>query len=402
MLAASLLCLNGLAALWALTLAARKPQRARDWGMPFSGEPGPLNAITNVPGVLVGLVTLRSGDGPLVKGQGPVRTGVTAILPRGRTFDPVYAGWSAFNGNGDLTGTHWISESGFLETPVLITGTGSVGTVRDAAWQWLERNGHYAPFDRDYWYAYPVVGETYDGRLNDIDGQHVRPAHVWEALDTARGGPVPEGSVGGGTGMICHQFKGGTGTSSRRVSGPHGAFMVGVLVQANYGTRAELRIGGVPIGQDLLDHPRPAFHPVPSTTRPLGGAACAGPESGSIIVVVATDAPLNALQCQRLARRVPVGIARTGGKGGNGSGDLFLAFATGNPGAFDPEGITTVRQFPNAGLDPFFTAVADATEEAICNALAAGGDMTGIQGNTVPGLPREKVREFLAGHGLLG
>ncbi len=401
MLATSLLCLNVLAALPALTLAAWRPQRARAWGMPFSGEPGSLNAITDVPGVLVGLVTLVSGDGPLVQGQGPVRTGVTAILPRGRTFDPVHAGWSAFNGNGDLTGTHWISESGFLETPVLITGTGSVGTVRDAAWQWLERNGHYAPADRDYWYAYPVVGETYDGRLNDINGQHVRPAHVWEALDTARGGPVPEGSVGGGTGMVCHQFKGGTGTSSRRVASPHGAFTVGVLVQANYGTRAELRIGGVPIGQDLLDHPRPVFHPVPSTTRPLGGAAGAGPESGSIIAVVATDAPLDALQCQRLARRVPVGIARTGGKGGNGSGDLFLAFATGNPGAFDPDAVTTVRQFPNAGLDPFFTAVADATEEAIFNALAAGGDMTGIQGNTVPGLPREKVRAFLAGHGLL-
>jgi len=375
--------------------------RARNWGIPFGGEPGPLNAITDVPGVEVGMVTLVSGQGPLVKGQGPVRTGVTAILPRGRSFDPVFAGWSAFNGNGDMTGTHWISESGFLETPVLITGTGSVGTARDAAWRWLERHGHYAPFARDYWFAYPVVAETYDGRLNDIDGQHLRPEHVWEALDTARGGPVPEGSVGGGTGMICHGFKGGTGTSSRRVAGPHGAFTLGVLVQANYGTRAEMRLGGLPIGKALLDIPLPDIHPIPSSTRPLAEAPADG-ETGSIIVVIATDAPLNSLQCGRLARRAAVGIARTGGKGGNSSGDIFLAFATGNPGAFNPDAVTTVRQFPNPGLDPFFTAAADATEEAIFNAMAAAGDMTGIQGNTVRGLPREVVRAFLGEHGLLG
>ena len=390
--------------IWAwphVALHAQSPERARDWGIPLAGTPGPLNAITDVPGVEVGLVTLISGDGPLVKGKGPVRTGVTAILPRGRTFDPVYAGWDTFNGNGDMTGTHWIGESGFLETPVLITNTGNVGIVRDAAWQWMEKHGYYMPFAKDYWYAYPVVAETYDGGLNDIDGQHVRPAHVWEALDSAKGGPVAEGAVGGGTGMICHQFKGGTGTSSRKVKGPLGDFTVGVLVQANYGRRAEMRIGGLPIGPALRDFPLPVEHDIPSSTRPLARAFQPDRETGSIIVIIATDAPLSATQCQRLARRATVGIARMGGKGGNGSGDIFLAFATGNPGAFNPNAITAVKQFPNDGLDPFFTAVAEATEEAILNALVAGRDMTGIQGNRVRGLPKQEVQDFLKAHALL-
>ena len=394
----------GFLAIWAalpLSLHAESPERARDWGIPFGGKPGPLNAITDVPGVLVGHVTLISGDGPLIKGKGPVRTGVTAILPRGKTFDPVYAGWHAFNGNGDMTGTHWISESGFLETPVLITNTGSVGIVRDAAWQWLERHGYYAPFGKDYWYAYPVVAETYDGILNDIDGQHVRPADVWKAMDAAEGGPVPEGSVGGGTGMICHQFKGGIGTSSRLIESAQGSFVVGVLVQTNYGVREEMRIGGLPIGNALREIPLPVIHSISSSTRPLPPAAGADRESGSIIVVIATDAPLNAGQCQRVARRATVGISRTGGKGGNGSGDIFIAFATGNPGAFSMKEITTVRQFPNEGMDPFFTAVGEATEEAILNALVAGRDMIGIQGNSVRGLPKKEVRDFLREHALL-
>jgi len=384
-----------------MVVLGQSPERARDWGIPFAGNPGPLNAITDVPGVWVGQVTLISGAGPLVKGKGPIRTGVTAILPRGKTFDPVYAGWETFNGNGDMTGTHWISESGFLETPVLITNTGNVGIVRDAAWRWMEKHGYYAPFARDYWYAYPVVAETYDGILNDIDGQHVHAEHVWQALDLAKGGPVPEGAVGGGTGMICHEFKGGTGTSSRRVESALGNFMVGVLVQTNYGVREEMRIGGLPIGKALREIPLPTIHDIPSSTRPLAQATGSDRETGSIIVIIATDAPLNAIQCQRMARRASVGISRMGGKGGNGSGDIFLAFATGNPGAFSLNGMTTVKQFPNEGMNPLFTAVGEATEEAILNALVAGRDMTGIQGNSVRGLPKREVQEFLREHALL-
>lgn len=379
-------------------------ERARDWGIPFNGTPGPLNAITDVAGVAVGEVTLISGSGPLKKGVGPIRTGVTAILPRGKTFDPVFAGYFSFNGNGDMTGTHWISESGFLETPILITGTGSVGVVRDAAWQWMERNGYYAPFARDYWYAYPVVAETYDGVLNDIDGQHVKPEHAQQALDSAKGGPVSEGSVGGGTGMIAHKFKAGTGTSSRTVSGPLGTFTVGVLVQANFGTREEMRIGGVPIGKALLDSPRPTLHNIPSSSRPLIANVALElleRDTGSIIVIVATDAPLDALQSQRMAKRASVGMSRSGGKGGNGSGDIFLAFATGNPGAFSNEKVTPIKRYPNDAMDPLFTAVADATEEAIMNALVAGRDMTGIQDNRVRALPKKEVQEFLRAHSLL-
>ena len=379
-------------------------ERARDWGIPFQGIPGPLNAITDVPGVTVGQVTLISGTGALQKGKGPVRTGVTAILPRGNTFDPVFAGYSSFNGNGDMTGTHWISESGFLEAPILITNTGSVGVVRDAAWQWMERKGFYTPFAKDYWYAYPLVAETYDGILNDIDGQHVRAEHAFQALDKATSGPVPEGAVGGGTGMIAHQFKGGTGTSSRKVSGAVGNFTVGILVQANYGTRDEMRIGGLPIGKELRDIPRATVNPIPSSTRPLlarSGSVAIDRETGSIIVVIATDAPLDALQCQRMARRAAVGLARMGGKGGNGSGDIFLAFATGNPGAFSNDKVTALKRFPNDAMDPLFTAVAEATEEAILNALVAGRDMTGIQGNSVRGLPKTEVQKFLKLHGLM-
>jgi D-aminopeptidase len=378
-----------------ISVIGQDHERARDWGIPFTGKPGSLNAITDVPGVTIGMVTLIYGEGKLVKGKGPVRTGVTAILPRGKTFDPVYAGWATFNGNGDMTGTHWIDESGFLETPILITNTGNVGIVRDAAWQWMDRNGYYAPFMKEYWYAYPVVAETYDGMLNDINGQHVRPEHVWQALDSARGGPVAEGSVGGGTGMICHGFKGGTGTSSRQVETSFGKFIVGVLVQANYGDRKEMRLAGLPIGQELLE----VFLPTYNETSP--SSAPKERETGSIIVIIATNAPLNPTQCQRMARRASVGISRMGGKGGNGSGDIFLAFATENPWAFSLDKITAVKQFPNEGMNDLFTAVGEATEESICNALAAGRDMIGIQGNSVHGLPKILVQEFLREHSLL-
>ena len=387
---------------------AQQPERARDWGIPFTGKTGALNAISDVPGVWVGMTTLISGDASLPKGKGPVRTGVTAILPRGRSkFDPVYAGSYSLNGNGDMTGTHWISEAGFLETPVLITNTGSVGVVRDAAWQWMDHNNYNAPFLGGYWYAYPVVAETYDGILNDINGQHVRPEHVWQALDSAKGGAIAEGSVGGGTGMMAHGFKGGTGTSSRVVKTAVGEFTVGVLVQANYGNRREMRIAGVPIGKELLDIQRPVENPLPSVASAahasFSAAATAARlerETGSIIVIIATDAPLNAIQCQRMARRAPLGIARMGGKGGNGSGDIFLAFATGNPGAFSQDKITTGQQFPNDEMDGLFTAVGEATEESIMNALVAARDMTGFQGNSVRALPKNEVQIFLKKHSL--
>jgi D-aminopeptidase len=386
------------ALLASLSSASAAPERARDWGIPFSGQPGPLNAITDVPGVTVGVTTLISGEGALIKGKGPVRTGVTAILPRGKSFDPVYAGWATLNGNGDMTGTHWITESGFLETPILVTTTGSVGTVRDAAWQWMDRKGYYASFAPGYWYAYPVVAETYDGILNDINGQHVKPEHAWQALDTANGGPVPEGAVGGGTGMICLGFKGGTGTSSRKVENPFGTFTIGALVQANFGSRNEMRLAGLPIDRALLDVPQPKIGPIRDQTTPAGGAKR---ETGSIIVILATDAPLNSTQCTRLASRATIGISRMGGKGGNGSGDIFLAFATGNLKAFSRQNTTSVKHFPNDGLDDLFTAAGDATEEAICNALVAGKDMTGIQDNSVRGLPKPLVQDFLRRHGLL-
>src|SRR5687768_6502873 len=304
-------------------------KRARDYGIPFKGTPGKLNAITDVAGVTVGQVTIIKGEGALVKGQGPVRTGVTAILPRGKEFAPVYANWYALNGNGDMTGTHWITESGFLETPLLITNTGNVGIVRDAAWKWMDERKYYTPFYKDHWYAYPVVAETYDGMFNDINGQHVTRQHVFQALDNARTGPVEEGGVGGGTGMMCYGFKGGIGTSSRVLSAAQGGYTVGVLVQSNHGRRTQLTIAGVPVGQELKDTLLPLFDP------PTGSTYKA-PENeiGSIIIVLATDAPLLPDQLKRLAQRIPLGMHRTGGIGGNGSGDIFIAFSTANKNAF--------------------------------------------------------------------
>lgn len=360
-------------------LSLKKP-RARDLGISFRGTPGPHNAITDVPGVEVGHTTLIHGEGKLVVGQGPVRTGVTAVLPRGKTYQPVFAGSYTLNGNGEMTGTAWLEESGFLESPIVLTNTHSVGVARDATVAWMYQHGFFdaLPGTDSFWLI-PVVAETYDGSLNDINGFHVKPEHVFAALDGASAGPVPEGSVGGGTGMICHGFKGGIGTASRQWE----AYTVGVLVQANYGSRSELTIAGVPVGRELHED-RPVFHFGP-----------AQPKNGSIIVVAATDTPLLPHQLKRLARRVPLGLARVGSTGANTSGDIFIAFSTANPGAAQRTGLRQLEMLPNDQLDPLFNAVIRATEEAIVNALVAGETMQGINDNTVYALPHERLQAVL-------
>jgi D-aminopeptidase len=355
--------------------------RARDLGVPFEGTPGKLNAITDVAGVEVAHATLIRGEGKLVVGQGPVRTGVTAILPRGRaSLDRVFAAWFSLNGNGEMTGTTWIDESGCLEGPVLITNTHSVGVARDAAVEWLVKR------DRSIVFALPVVAETYDGFLNDINGFHVKREHVFAALDSARGGPVAEGNVGGGTGMRLHGFKGGIGTASRVVSAENGGYTVGVLVQANYGRREQLKIAGVPVGKEITD------------LLPTQGG---GEESGSIIIVVATDAPLLPHQLQRLVKRAALGLAVVGGIGENTSGDIFLTFSTANAAASEKAAVTTVRMLPNERISPLFAATVQATEEAIINALIAAETMIGINGNTVYALPHDRLRAVLKKYGLL-
>jgi L-aminopeptidase/D-esterase-like protein len=358
--------------------------RARDLGIPFDGTPGPLNAITDVEGVLVGHTTLISGDGKLIVGKGPIRTGVTAVLPRGaqsmQRFS--FAGWYSQNGNGEMTGTTWVEESGFLESPVLITNTHSVGVVRDAVIAWRVAHG---PADAtESWWSLPVVAETWDGWLNDINGFHVKPEHVLHALDGARGGPVEEGAVGGGTGMICNGFKGGIGTSSRRVADKDGGYLLGVLVQCNYGRRVNLRIAGIPVGREIESEDPYAF--VPSDVA----------ERGSIIVVVATNAPLLPHQLKRIARRVSLGIGRTGSIAGNGSGDIFIAFSTANPAASDVGHVVDLKMVPNDSMDPLFAATVQATEEAIDNAMVAATDMTGINGHHVRALPHDELRAVLA------
>jgi len=363
--------------------AAPRP-RARDLGVPFDGTPGPLNAITDIDGVLVGHTTLISGDGKLVVGKGPVRTGVTAVLPRGtasmQRFS--FAGWYSQNGNGEMTGTTWVEESGFLEGPVMITNTHSVGVVRDAVVAWRVAHG---PADAtDSWWSLPVVAETWDGWLNDINGFHVKPEHVFHALDSAHAGPVEEGAVGGGTGMVCNGFKGGIGTSSRRLTDKDGGYLVGVLVQCNYGRRQNLRIAGIPVGREIESEDPYAF--VPSDIA----------EHGSIIVVVATNAPLMPHQLKRIARRVSLGIGRTGSIAGNGSGDIFIAFSTANPGASDVDHVVDLKMVPNDKLDPLFAATVEATEEAIVNAMVAATDMTGINGHHVRALPHDQLRAVLA------
>ena len=356
--------------------------RARDLGIPLAGDPGPLNAITDVAGVEVGHVTLVSGEGALKVGAGPVRTGVTAVLPRGKASnDPVFAGWFSLNGNGEMTGTAWMDESGFLEGPVMLTNTHSVGTVRDAVISW--RVAHGRADAEGYWWSLPVVAETWDGYLNDINGFHVKERHVFEALSGARGGPVPEGSVGGGTGMICFEFKGGIGTASRVLPAAEGSYRVGVLVQCNCGRRRQLVVAGVPVGPEIPE----------GTLR--------DEEAGSIIIVVATDAPLLPHQLQRLARRASLGLARAGSVSGNGSGDLFVAFSTANPDAAAPTAPPPLRMLPNAKMDPLFEAVVQATEEAIVNAMLAARTMTGAGGRRAIELPHDRLRDALRRHGRL-
>lgn len=367
--------------------------RARDLGLRIGQlEPGPLNAITDVAGVRVGHATIVEGDGPLVVGEGPVRTGVTVIVPPGEPFvESFYAGCHRLNGNGELTGLEWIRESGMLTTPIAITNTHSVGVVRDALITAAVRGVTPEP----HW-SLPVVGETWDGRLNDTDGQHVRPEHLFAALEDARGGPVAEGNVGGGTGMICHEFKGGIGTASRMVPAADGGWAVGVLVQANHGRRERLALGGIPVGRGIPASmvPSPWDDPVAPAGPPPG--------SGSIIVVVATDAPLLPHQCERLAQRVGLGIGRTGGSGAHTSGDLFLCFATGNRGltaADDAEGQPPTRAIStlvDAWISPLFWAVIEATEEAIANALVAARTMAGRDGITAHALPHDRFRELVA------
>lgn len=386
---------------------AQERPRARDLGIDLPGTPGPLNAITDVAGVEVGHATIIRGEGRLVRGEGPVRTGVTAILPRGRTGpDSVFAAWFALNGNGEMTGTTWIQESGVLEGPVLITNTHSVGVVRDATIDWMSRNGR-API-----FALPVVAETFDGALNDDLGFHVRPEHAFQALDGARGGRVPEGNVGGGTGMICHFFKGGIGTASRRVTVGDSVYTVGVLVQCNYGTRSAFRVDGVPVGREIRDlMPCIAGGEPPSRPWLAGIPACTdaqaraqdGPPSrleglGSIIVVVATDAPLLPHQLKRMATRVSLGVGRMGGFGENSSGDIFLAFSTANRGASVSEGVADVRMLSNEEISPFFAATSYATEEAILNAMLAAETMTGADGGRVFALPHDRLVEVMRGY----
>jgi len=370
-------------------LAAAAPPRARDLGVPFDGTTGPNNAITDVAGVLVGHTTLISGSGKLKVGEGPVRTGVTAVLPRGNDSlsNPVFAGWFAQNGNGEMTGTTWVEESGFLEGPVMITNTHSVGVVRDAVIQWRVSKGNA---DKDgYWWSLPVVGETWDGWLNDVNGFHVKPEHVFRALDTAHGGVVEEGSVGGGTGMICNGYKGGIGSSSRRLEAKDGAYTIGVLVQCNYGTRDNLRIAGINVGREIPAPEPYAF--IPSDIA----------ERGSIIVIVATDAPLLAHQLKRLAHRVTLGLGRNGSISGNGSGDIFIAFSTANSGAAIEGHVVDLKMLPNDSLDPVFRATVEATEEAIVNAMVAARDMTGVDDHRVIGLPHEQLRAVLKKYGRL-
>ncbi len=362
--------------------AQGKP-RARDLGVPFEGRPGPLNAITDVKGVEVGHTTLIAGSGKLVVGQGPVRTGVTAILPRGKSpASQVFAGWFSLNGNGEMTGTTWVEESGFLEGPVMITNTHSVGVVRDAVIKWRV---HLAPPDETgYWWSLPVVAETYDGYLNDVNGFHVTPQDAFHALDSARSGPVAEGNAGGGTGMICYEFKGGIGTASRQLRAAEGGYTVGVLVQCNCGAREQLRIAGVPVGQEITSDK--VWGKLTSNTDE---------EKGSIIIVVATDAPLLPHQLKRLARRASLGLARTGSTSGNGSGDIFIAFSTANPGAAKSPGLAQVQMVANDDMDPIFSATVQATEEAIVNALVAAETMTGADDHKAIALPHDRLRELL-------
>jgi len=398
---------------WALSLlaagaVAAQQARARDLGIPLDGTPGPLDAITDVRGVTVGHTTIVRGDGRLVPGTGPVRTGVTAILPRGRDdMSPVFAGWFSLNGNGEMTGTAWIDDYGLLFYPIAITNTNSVGTVRDALIEW----GATRLPDALHC-CLPVVAETWDGDLSDIFGFHLTKSHVFDAISAAKAGPVPEGSVGGGTGMQCLGFKGGIGTASRRLPEKAGGFTMGALVQCNFGLRSQLRIAGIPVGRELRVE-QPCYdtrEPLDSTLAPDrctrvtgdgGGAAPRETEHGSIIVVLATDAPLLPHQLKRIARRAALGIGRMGGIAGAGSGDLFLAFSTAPTGTADRRGVASVQMLSDDVINPVYEAAVQATEEAIINAMLAARTMTGANWYRVPALPHDGLREVLRRHGRL-
>jgi len=384
-------------------VGAQSPKpRARELGISamIGGTPGAVDAITDVAGVEVGHTTLISGSGKLVVGQGPVRTGVTVVHPRGKTNpDPVMGAWFTLNGNGEMTGTTWLQESGFLEGPIAITNTHSVGVVRDAILQWQVHRPGLQPW------GLPVVAETFDGFLNDINGFHVKPEHVLAALDGAKSGPVTEGAVGGGTGMVCHGFKGGIGTASRKVETNGHAYTVGVLVQCNYGQRRELRVAGVPVGEEIQDLTR-CIASSDATIRPnvprCSSAARGDADddgAGSIIIVVATDAPLLPNQLKRLVTRAALGVGRMGGKGENSSGDIFVAFSTANPKTAADTGVAHVDMLPNAAINPLFYATVQATEESILNALLAAETMTGADDARVFALPVNRLMAALKKYG---
>lgn len=364
-----------------ITNAQTNKPRARDLKIPFDGTPGKLNAITDVPGVEVGHKTIIKGDGKLEIGKGPARTGVTAIFPLGKnSIERVFASWFTLNGNGEMTGTTWIDESGCLGSPILITNTHSVGTVRDAVIQWyVNKKLSDGGYSGDY--SLPVVAETWDGFLNDINGFHVKQADVFEAMQGATSGPVAEGNVGGGTGMIVHSFKGGIGTSSRIVETKIGTYTVGVLVQANYGARSQLTVAGVPVGKEITDL-------MPTSGKP-------DEDQGSIIVVAATDAPFLPHQLDRFVKRVALGVGVVGGRGGNSSGDIFIAFSTANPEVGAMDKLANLKMFPNEMINPFFDAVAQATEESIINAMIAAETMVGRDGNKVYAIPHDRLIEVM-------
>ena len=364
----------------------QKP-RARDLGIPFVGTTGNFNAITDVKGVEVGYSTMISGKGKNIVGKGPIRTGVTAIFPRGKAkkFSPVYANWYSLNGNGEMTGTTWVTESGFLETPIMITNTNSVGVVRDAVLKWYVDTDWYS--GEDWWYTYPVVAETYDGFLNDIYGFHIKEENVLEAIKNSSSGKIAEGNVGGGTGMMCFGFKGGTGTSSRVFKIKDSTYTVGAIVQSNFGAKRNLSIAGVPVGIELKDTLNYVFNAPPKSRRQEG--------DGSIIVIIATDVPLLPHQLKRIAQRIPLGIGIVGGRGSNGSGDIFLAFSTANESAFNRDETTTVASISNDQLMPVFEATVQAVEEAIINAMVAAETMEGIHGNKAYALPHDLLIETL-------
>lgn len=369
---------SGLIVLVVCGASAAKP-RAREWGIPFTGKPGRHNAITDVKGVEVGFVTLNRGNGKLVVGKGPVRTGVTAILPRGKaSYDSVFAGWFSQNGNGEMTGTTWLEESGFLEGPLMITNTHSVGVVHSATTAWRVKQG--AP---EKAISLPVVAETWDGHLNDINGFHVKEADALKALDDAKNGPIAEGNVGSGMGMICYEFKCGIGTSSRLVKTDSGEFTIGVLVQANHGRRHQLRIAGFPIGEEIKNN------------------LLFTKETGSIIVALATDAPLLPHQLKRLARRATMGLARSGSSAGNGSGDIFIAFSTANPNLHGSTKLTKLTMLPNAQMDPLFEATVDGVDEAIINSMVAAETVSGADPRPAVALPKDRVVPILEAHRLL-